>query len=75
MKKLMNKLVRTARLAVFLIPRILREGGEDMLFGVAFCIASCVVAGTAKYSDVPASIRPLVDDALRKMGAEALIEK
>ena len=75
MKKLMNKLVRTARLAVFLIPRILREGGEDMLFGVAFCIASCIVAGTAKYSDVPTSIRPLVDDALRKMGAEALIEK
>lgn len=46
-----------------------------MLFGVAFCIASCVVAGTAKYSDVPTNIRPLVDDALRKMGAEALIEK
>ena len=75
MKKLINKLVRTARLAVFLIPRILREGGGDMLFGVAFCIASCIVAGTAKYSDVPANIRPLVDDALRKMGAEALIEK
>ncbi len=75
MKKLINRIGRTVRLAVFLIPRILKEGGEDMLFGVAFCIASCIVAGTAKYSDVPAGIRPLVDDALRNMGAEALIEK
>lgn len=75
MKKLINRIGKTARLAVFLIPRILKEGGEDMLFGVAFCIASCIVAGTAKYREVPASIRPLVDDALRKMGAEALIEK
>ena len=75
MKKLISRIGRTVRLTVFLIPRILKEGGEDMLFGVAFCIASCIVAGTAKYSDVPASIRPLVDDALRQMGAEALIEK
>ena len=75
MKKLISRIGRTARLAVFLIPRILKEGGGDMLFGVAFCIASCIVAGTAKYSDVPAGIRPLVDDALRNMGAEALIEK
>lgn len=60
--------------AAFYILKILDEKGGEFMIGLAFCMASCIVRGYKKYSEVPEPMKGLVKQALIEMGAEELIE-
>ena len=58
----------------FYILKILDKKGGEFMIGLAFCMASCIVRGYKKYSEVPEPMKGLVKQALVEMGAEELIE-
>lgn len=60
--------------AAFYILKILEKRGGEFMIGLAFCMASCIVRGYKKYSDVPAPMKEFVKQALIEMGAEELID-
>ena len=57
----------------FYILKILREKGGEMMVGIAFCYAVCIVNGTRKFSDVKnPKLKALVKKQLEDMGAGEL---
>ncbi len=70
----LNKLsIAVSAGAAFYILKILKKKGGEMMVGIAFCYAVCIVNGTRKFSDVKnPKLKALVKKQLEDMGAGEL---
>ena len=70
----LNKLsIAVSAGTAFYILKILKKKGGEMMVGIAFCYAVCIVNGTRKFSDVKnPKLKALVKKQLEDMGAGEL---